>query len=84
LWLDEGSWWEWWVVLVGVDAGFLLAGLDCELGSVLQEFLGGTAAESLGALWSWLLSCILGLGWEGTDSVGGHISTGVESRGSSI
>ena len=51
-WFGGGTNWEWWVVGVDVDTGGGLAGLDGKLGSVSQEFLGGTAAESLIACWS--------------------------------
>lgn len=51
-WFGGGTKWEWWVVGVDVDTGGGLAGLDGKLGSVSQEFLGSTAAESLIACWS--------------------------------
>lgn len=51
-WFGGGTNWEWWVVGVDVDTGGGLAGLDGKLGSVSQEFLGSTAAESLIACWS--------------------------------
>jgi len=69
-WFNGGTCWQWWVVLVGVYSGVLLAGLDCELGSVLQEFLGSTAAESVLACWSWFLGGILGLRWVCAQCVG--------------
>jgi len=51
-WFGGGTNWEWWVVGVDVDTGGGLAGLDGKLGSVSQEFLGSTAAESVIACWS--------------------------------
>lgn len=74
-WLDNGVRGENWVVFVG-GGGSELAGLDTELGSVLQESLGGTAAKWL-AWFSFLafrpLACWLALDWpgdvtKGTDS----------------
>jgi len=48
-----------------VDMGALwLAGLDGQLGSVLQEFLGSSAAMFFWTCWPWLLSSIANLGWE--------------------
>lgn len=71
-WGDEGTVWECWVVGVG-GVGSELAGLDTELGSVLQESLGGTAAEWL----SWITFSALG-SWEGS-SVGGDLGVCAES-----
>jgi hypothetical protein len=83
-WSNESLVWERWVVGVG-GVGSELAGLDTELGSVLQESLGGTAAEwlswfSLQALRSWSLGCALG-GWDEVtesidSSVGGESGLG--------
>jgi len=50
-WGGDSPSWEWWVVLVG-SGGQGLAGLDGELGSVLHEFLGSTAAEAFVTEWS--------------------------------
>jgi hypothetical protein len=76
-WGDYGVDWECWVVGVGGGAGER-AGLDTELGSVLQESLGGTAAEwgswfSLQALCPW--------GWGG---VGGDLWVVAEGTSATV
>jgi len=53
LWCDGSSGLDIWVEGVA-DGGGLLAGLDGELGSISQELVGSTAAESFSADWSWL------------------------------
>lgn len=79
-WLDNGIHWESWVVSVG-GGGSELAGLDTELGSVLQECLSGTAAKwlawfSLETFLSWGLGYAffwLGVVAKGTDrTISGH------------
>jgi len=77
-WGDNGVLWEGWVVGVGGGVGEL-AGLDTELGSVLQESLGGTAAEwlvrfSLKACLSCLLCCTFYWFWEVTEGTNGTVS----------
>jgi len=58
LWLCEGTFCEWWIVGISLGPEFNLASLDGELGSILQEFLGSTAAESLLTERSWCLCTI--------------------------
>jgi len=70
LWGDDGVGWEWWVVCVGVGGG-LLAGLDGELGSILQESLGSTTAECLSADWSGTDGSVGVWGWEGAEGACG-------------
>ena len=76
-WGDDGSRWEGWVVGVGGGVGEL-AGLDTELGSVLQESLGGTAAEWLVLIFQAFLSCCLCFSiywfWEVAEGTDGAVS----------
>lgn len=76
-WFNLGISWKWWIVGVGSCIS-LLAGFESHLGSVPQEFLGSTTAESFFAYWSWCLSSIcsrcwvcansscISAGWEGS------------------
>jgi len=57
--------------VVGVAGGSSsLAGLNGELGTVLQVLVGGTAAEFGSALWSGTDGTIGTGGWEGAVSTG--------------
>lgn len=65
LWLCEGTFCKWWIVGISLGPEFKLASLDGELGSILQEFLGSTAAESLLTERSWCLFTFSGWRWVG-------------------
>jgi hypothetical protein len=84
LWLglDDGSFWECGPVLVGVSGLSGLAGLDAQLGSVLQEFLGSSAAhgfisttgESVSvSSGSWGLNSLGVHGWESAEGTGDNL-----------